>query len=353
MMMADPAHCAQHVVKSNETMISVALTTCNGCPFLAPQLESMAGQTRRPDEIVVGDDRSSDDTPRVVERFAAAHGIATHWHQNPTRLGHVLNFEQVVRRCRGDIVVFADHDDVWLPQKLARIEAALATDDVADAVFSNGSFMDERGNSLRGTLFGQLGFDAAERAVFRNGDALAVLLKRNVVTGATLAVRRPALLRLLPFEPNCGHDYYLALALSVLSRVLVLDEPLIRYRRHAGQQIGFTNFSWSALVTHIRRQGPRQSQLEAASFTRLRSRLIELGVDPDLPSLEALNAKARVMWRRAEMRSRRRRAPKLILQMLRDGSYRLHAAGWKQLALDLIALGVTHPGADGTPRSSR
>jgi hypothetical protein len=213
--------------------------------------------------------------------------------------------------------------------------------------------MDERGHRLPGTLFGQVGFDAAERAVFGNGGALAVLLKRNVVTGATLAVRRAALLRLLPFEPSWSHDYYLALALAVLSRVLVLDEPLIRYRRHAGQQVGFTSGNRRALVTLIRRQGPRQSQLEAASFARLRSRLIGLGVDPELPGLEALTAKARVMCQRAEMRARRRRAPQLIWQMLRDGGYRHYAAGWQQLVLDLIALGVTHPDEDTVPVSSR
>jgi glycosyltransferase involved in cell wall biosynthesis len=323
------------------TTISVAMTTFDGCPYLGPQLESMATQTRPPDEIVVGDDRSSDGTAQLLTQFAAAQHIPVRWHQNPTRLGYVQNFEQVVRRCRGDIVVFADHDDVWMPHKLARIEAALAADATADGVFSDGLFIDERGQPLPGTLFSQLSFDAAERARFPSGDALRVLIKRNVVTGATLAVRRSALERLLPFQPGWAHDYYLPLALAVLSRIIVIDEPLIRYRRHARQQVGFPTRSWQGVVMHVRRQGARESAEEAKNFEQLRARLIGLGVAPTHPSLAALSGKARLLAQRAEMRASRRRAPRLVWRALREGSYRRYSAGWKQVALDLMALGVS------------
>lgn len=320
--------------------LSVALTTYNGCPYIGPQLDSIAAQTRRPDEIVIGDDGSDDGTAQVVARFAEQRGIPAEWHRNPTRLGYVRNFEQVVARCSGDIIVFSDQDDVWMPQKLARLEAALHADPGAAFAFSNTLFMDEHGKRLRGTMFGKLGFGAAERARFREGGALGVLLRRNVVAGATLAVRRAALMRLLPFEPSWGHDAYLPLALSVLSRAVVLDEPLICYRRHASQQVGLPSADLKGLLGLLRWQSAAESQEESENFERLRARLLALGVDPALPELAALRGKARLLAQRAEMRARRKRAPRLMWLALRDGGYQRYGVGWKQLVLDLVALGV-------------
>ena len=234
--------------------ISVALTTFNGCPFIGQQLDSIAAQSRRPDEVVIGDDCSSDATASSAKRFAVASGIPMRWHRNESRLGYVRNLEQVVRRCRGDIIVFADQDDVWVPHKLARIEAALRANPDAWGVFSNGLFIDERGAALPGTLFEKCVFNAGERARFRSGGALAELVRRNVVTGATLAVRRAVVLPLLPFDAFWPHDYYVALACSVLSRLLVLDEPLIFYRRHSAQQIGFPPRTWRGVLRLVHGQ---------------------------------------------------------------------------------------------------
>jgi hypothetical protein len=323
-----------------DTTISVALATRNGCPFIGPQLESIGAQIRRPDEVVVGDDLSSDDTPAVVARFAAESGIPTRWQRNATRLGYVRNFEQVVSRCTGDIVVFADHDDVWAPQKLLRLEAALREESDALGAFSNGALIGPKGERLRGTLFKKCDFNASERAAFCGGDAIGVLVKRNVVTGATLAVRRSALLPLMPFEISWPHDYYLALALCVLGRLLVVNEPLVHYRRHSQQQIGFPTLSWQGTLKLVHGQSAAASRQESQAFERLCTRLVSLGVDSRLPVLETLRGKGRQLARRAEMRSRRSIAPLLMWRSICDGGYKQYGRGWRQLLLDIVALAV-------------
>jgi hypothetical protein len=331
----------------NDATISVALTTYNGCPFIGPQLESIGAQIRPPDEVVVGDDQSSDDTAAVVQAFASRSGIPTFWQRNATRLGYVRNFEHVVRRCSGDIVVFADHDDVWAPHKLARLEAALHKEPDALGVFSNGVLIDEQGEMLPGTLFEKCAFDALERAAFRGGDALAVLVKRNVVTGATLAVRRSALLPLMPFDSFWPHDYYLALALSALGRLLIVNEPLVYYRRHAQQQIGFPTASWQGTLKVVRGQTAEACRLEAEAYEQLCTRLVSWGVAQGHPVLETLRGKGRQLIQRAEMRARRSRAPLLMWRGIRDGGYKQYGIGWGQLVLDVVAFGV---GADSAPR---
>ncbi len=57
--------------------LSVALCTFNGESYLLDQLESIARQTRLPDELVVCDDRSEDGTFAVIDRFAHRVGFIT------------------------------------------------------------------------------------------------------------------------------------------------------------------------------------------------------------------------------------------------------------------------------------
>ncbi len=56
--------------KADTGKISIALCTYNGANFLSAQLESFIAQTRLPDELIVGDDNSTDETVAVIEAFA-------------------------------------------------------------------------------------------------------------------------------------------------------------------------------------------------------------------------------------------------------------------------------------------
>src|SRR4051794_211763 len=50
--------------------VSILLATFNGERYLGQLLESLAAQTSRPLELLVGDDGSHDATPDIVARFA-------------------------------------------------------------------------------------------------------------------------------------------------------------------------------------------------------------------------------------------------------------------------------------------
>lgn len=100
--------------------ISVAMCTYNGSAFLQEQLDSIAAQTRLPDELVICDDGSSDSTVDIVERFAHGVSFRVQLFRNPQNLGSTRNFEQAMRLCTGDLIALSDQDDVWMPEKLAR-----------------------------------------------------------------------------------------------------------------------------------------------------------------------------------------------------------------------------------------
>lgn len=103
------------------TGVSVVLATFDGAAHLDAQLESLAGQTRLPDELVVRDDGSGDDSVAVVRRFARSAPF-------PVRVtaaehaGYAATFVAAFAASRGDLVLFCDQDDVWHPEKVAVLE---------------------------------------------------------------------------------------------------------------------------------------------------------------------------------------------------------------------------------------
>ncbi|MES1170182.1 MAG: glycosyltransferase, partial [Leifsonia sp.] len=110
-------------------MITVALCTRNGAAFVDEQVRSILSQVPEPDELVLGDDASRDDTVAIVERAVADHrasggrtALVVRRHDPP--LGVVGNFEDALQHAKGDLIALSDQDDIWRPGKLEAVVAA-------------------------------------------------------------------------------------------------------------------------------------------------------------------------------------------------------------------------------------
>jgi glycosyltransferase involved in cell wall biosynthesis len=79
------------------TTLSVAMCTYNGAIFLPAQLESIARQERLPDELVIGDDCSTDDSVAVLEAFADRAPFPVRLHVNDHNVGSTKNFGRWIR----------------------------------------------------------------------------------------------------------------------------------------------------------------------------------------------------------------------------------------------------------------
>jgi len=99
----------------SSSSVSAIITTYNYARFLPAAIESVLGQTHLPDEIIVVDDGSIDDTAEVVSRYADR-GVRYVYRQNG---GAGASRNTGIRESRGGLVAFLDADDRWLPQKIA------------------------------------------------------------------------------------------------------------------------------------------------------------------------------------------------------------------------------------------
>ena len=224
--------------------ISIALCTYNGAKFLRDQLESIANQTLLPDELVVVDDHSTDNTVEILSSFSSSSPFVVIIERNTTNLGPVLNFSKAIAICKGDYVATCDQDDVWLPEKLENTMEAMRQ---GESLYGSGTpllvhtdlrvVVGEERRLLHPSFMEMMNIR------HRSKDPIKVLLAQNFVTGCTMLVNRALVREAMPIPPSAVmHDWWFALIAAARGRILHLPFPTILYRQHAANVAGARNF---------------------------------------------------------------------------------------------------------------
>ena len=275
--------------------IAVALCTYNGAAHLRSQLRSVVAQTTPPDELVVTDDASSDDTMAILEEELRKVPFKVDCVRNNETKGVVENFSQTLLRCTADVIALADQDDAWTPHRLERGLAPFGRDNVT-ATFSDAALIDGHGHTLRSSLWRAHGIAGPARRDLAAQGVWRQLLRWNCVTGATLAVRRDICDVALPIPAHTLHDEWLALVAAGLGEVVALDERLVAYRVHEDSTLGLPQRRLA--LAQARRTDVDVREHEAARFAELASRLAAHGVGE---RADDARAKATFMSERAAL----------------------------------------------------
>jgi glycosyltransferase involved in cell wall biosynthesis len=315
------------------------MCTYNGARFVGEQLASIAAQTRSPDELVVCDDHSSDETALVVERFAASSPFPVRLRVNRENLGSTKNFGRAVSLCEGDVIALSDQDDVWLPGKLERIEDEFARRTRVGLVFADADVVDEslRPNGRR--LWETVGFDRRMRRLVGAGRAMDVLLPGWTVTGATMAFRSVYRELFLEIPEDLGviHDGWIALVVAAVSDVALVEEPLVLYRQHTGQQIGAPERRPASPPPSRARRRADEYERSIRIARRLRERLARRGAAFDCgEALARLDGKLAHMEARAALPESRLGRTPVVLRELFSMRYHQYSNGVASAARDLL-----------------
>jgi glycosyltransferase involved in cell wall biosynthesis len=215
--------------------VAVLLSTCNGERFLAEQLDSLAGQTHRDWVLFWRDDGSTDGTPGLLREFAAGpgHGRSVQV-DGGTRIGATPSFLRVLGRAVAhdfDAFAFADQDDVWLPDKLARGARTLGMAPVETPALycARQVFVDE--------ALARIGISCR----LKRAPGFPAALTQNVATGCTLMLNRAAAALVMRSRPPPGsyHDWWSYLLVAAAGgRVLADEKPSVLYRQHDANLVG-------------------------------------------------------------------------------------------------------------------
>jgi len=212
--------------------ISVLIATYNCARFLPHCLESLSAQTRKPDEVIVVDDGSEDNTGEVMRRFPAVRYIrAQHG-------GKSAAFNRAVSEATGDILCHLDADDYWMPRKLERVRDELADKPTLGGVIHETEHVNEDGSRIESGGKPQARKMPAV-VTLDNSEELHFLYSVPGAKGFfagnpnTTVVRRSALVDVFPLWPDMGLAVDAIFVFAALRYgLLYLPELLSAYRHH-------------------------------------------------------------------------------------------------------------------------
>ncbi|CAN5255437.1 hypothetical protein BH10PSE17_BH10PSE17_37870 [soil metagenome] len=313
--------------------VSVAMCTHNGASFVEAQLLSIFGQSRLPDEIVVVDDCSTDDTWAILQRVGRGAAVPLRLYRNSERLGVTRNFEKSIALTTGEFVFLSDQDDLWNPEKIDRLLGEFVARPDLWFLHTDARLVNDQGEPLGSRLLDALEMTMMERRRIHAGSPFDVYIRRNLATGATAAFRRELFNSARPFPDDWLHDEWLALIAAAFGRADLVEQELIDYRQHDSNHMGIQPASTTVKLSRMfTRRGDFHRRM-VRKVRQLHTHLLVTGAPAAL--LKQVSSKlVHAMARRSLPAHRAMRVPAILREAF-SGRYWLWSSGWRSILRDL------------------
>ncbi len=223
-----------------QSQVAAVIVTHNSAQWITKTISSVLQQTQAPVNIVIIDDRSTDDTMKILERQQGLSPIpftiqpASSSARNiTTRIAS--NFVQGVQSAANlgaDLVVLGDHDDTWHPDRISRQCALLDQQPQALMVASDGNLVGAEG-TLRGTFPVPSDWQGLTPV-----EQLRYTLRHSIATGGASMLRPRHFAGGLDVPKGWLHDRWWSLVAVVRGGMLIDEGIVIDYLVQAGQQVG-------------------------------------------------------------------------------------------------------------------
>ncbi len=221
-----PAEADNRPKANAATLVSVVMPTWNREHTIGHAIRSVRSQTHQNWELLIGDDGSTDNTEAVVAAFGDSRIRFT---KLPKANGAVAR-NHGLRNASGELIAFLDSDNIWSPDYLSTVVAAMADDPEVDMLYTALLDITLNGDAVTDTRIHYRDFDFASLAY------------RNYIDLNTLCIRAKVPKMLGYFDPSLPRqqDWDLVVRYGCRTKVKGLNQPLVCY---------FRNEEWGQ-VTH-------------------------------------------------------------------------------------------------------
>lgn len=231
--------------QNNRYKSSVVLCTYNGAQYIVEQLQSIIEQTIKPNQIVISDDHSTDNTMEIIKQF-----IDTNREQKiefvltdnpPENRGVTGNFENGIKHANGEIIFLSDQDDVWHKEKIASVMSVFNSHEDANVVVHNAQFLKKstEGFDVENLFFYGLQSKAIGDYLNKDNvkkllrsDFLNLVLQTPLINGMCMAIKNDYAHSIMPFPKKSIHDHWIAVCAIADDSLYAVNQCLAYYRIH-------------------------------------------------------------------------------------------------------------------------
>ena len=230
--------------------IEILLATFQSEAFLAEQLDSILQQTDQNWSILIHDGGSTDRTLAIVQSYVEKYPDKIRL-IGSSRASACRNFSQLLGAATAELIMLSDHDDFWLPDKVAETrkkfieEMGKLPEGTPLLVFSDSEIVDQYLNTVFPSLMDYSNLDPRRLS-------LARLLVQNVPHGNTMMFNS-ALCKLAYPIPRRAvmHDGWISLTAAAFGKIAYLDRITLLYRQHNCNIFGASCYSVPSLFKKI------------------------------------------------------------------------------------------------------
>ncbi len=213
-------------------MISVAIATYNGEKYIEKQLNSILNQTVSVDEVFICDDRSTDSTVFICERFIAENGLKN-WSVsvNEKNIGFCLNFYGAIEKCSGDIIFLADQDDEWCENKVEVMLGTFKENPQISVLSARYDVIDENSEVIENSGVTYLGERLDNSIEYLTAESM---IGCSYIRGFSIALKKEIkpLIKPIDLKSLMAHDWLIAILGCIKGKTAVLNTRLTHYRYH-------------------------------------------------------------------------------------------------------------------------
>ncbi len=216
--------------------VSVCMGTYNGEKYIEEQLESILHQTKTPEEVILCDDGSTDNTVALIRGFIEQNHLEASWklYCNQENKGYPGNFYYAMSLCTREVVFLADQDDIWQERKIERMCEAMEQEEKCKVLCCKFGLIDEAGSDIH-ALMSPVKSNGSSR---RRKVTVADVFYKCEWPGMVLCYRNEWYRENVFLQSRIPHDFLICAMAAEEDGFVQLDEELAYHRRHGNNAGG-------------------------------------------------------------------------------------------------------------------
>jgi glycosyltransferase involved in cell wall biosynthesis len=223
---------------TNKYSVTVAIPTYNRANFLAYSIQSALAQSCLPDEVIIVDNGSEDNTREVVHSFKSGR---LRYEKSEQNIGIIENWKKCVDLANGNYVIILGDDDVLYPGFIEESIAVHRKHENLGFTFSHCNKVDESGKFLM-----RWGYDFPPSNFLRGIEYLywTAVYGCCLTNSSTVLFRRSRYYDAGEFKQTLTtntFDFNMWIRLAISYDVFFIDKVLVDYRLHKNQ---FSEIHW-------------------------------------------------------------------------------------------------------------